>query len=190
LPTHVITVVDEAYFEYASSPLMGAKGYPDTVQWLGEFANLVVARTFSKAYGLAGLRVGYAVSHPDVANVLNRVRQPFNVNSLALVAATAALDDTDYLSRGIALNAEGMEQLVRGFEHLGLRYIPSVGNFVCVEVGARAGAVYEALLHEGVIVRPVANYAMPHHLRVSIGSAEENARFLVALRDVLARVAA
>jgi histidinol-phosphate aminotransferase len=186
LPRHVIVVVDEAYFEYANDPRMQADGYPDASKWLDEFPNLIVTRTFSKAYGLAALRVGYAVSNPGIADLLNRVRQPFNVNHLAIVGASAALNDSQHLDKGIHLNAVGMQQLVEGFDALGLDFIPSVGNFVCVNVGKHAASVYDALLREGVIVRPVANYQMPHFLRVTIGLAQENERFLQALRKVLA----
>ena len=186
LPRHVMVVVDEAYFEYASDPRMQADGYPDALQWLDEFPNLIVTRTFSKAYGLAALRVGYAVSHPGIADLLNRVRQPFNVNHLALVAASAAVNDAQHLDKGIHTNAVGMQQLVEGFTALGLEFIPSVGNFISVDVGKAAAGVYDALLREGVIVRPVANYQMPRHLRVTIGLARENARFLQALQKVLA----
>jgi len=188
LPDHVIVVVDEAYFEYACDSRMQAHGYPNTMQWLAEFPNLVVTRTFSKAYGLAALRVGYSVSHPDVADLLNRVRQPFNVNHLAIVAACAALDDNAYLESGVQLNADGMQQLIQGFVNMDLPYIPSVGNFVCVEVGKSAAKVYDALLYEGVIVRPVANYQMPQHLRVTIGTEQENQRFLQALGMVLSNI--
>ena len=186
LPGHVIVVVDEAYFEYAIDPRMQADGYPDTLQWLDEFPNLIVTRTFSKAYGLAALRVGYSVSHPDIADLLNRVRQPFNVNHLAIVAASAAANDSQHLDKVIDLNAVGMQQLVAGFDVLGLDYIPSVGNFISVDVGKDGASVYDALLHEGVIVRPVANYQMPQYLRVTIGLPEENDRFLQALQKVLA----
>ena len=186
VPAHVIVAVDEAYYEYAIDPRLQATGYSSAVQWLDEFPNLVVTRTFSKAYGLAALRVGYSLSHPDVADLLNRVRQPFNVNHLAQEAALAALDDTGYLERGVQLNAEGMQRLRQGFEAMGLSYVPSVGNFICVEVGKAAAKVYDALLYEGVIVRPVANYEMPAHLRITVGTKEENERFLKALQKVLA----
>lgn len=185
LPAHVIVVIDEAYFEYASDPRMQAHGYPNAMQWLAEFPNLIVTRTFSKAYGLAALRVGYAVSHADIADLLNRVRQPFNVNHLAIVAASAALNDEAYLEQGIQLNVDGMHQLTQAFTDMGLAFIPSVGNFVCVDVGKAAASVYDALLYEGVIVRPVANYQMPNHLRVTVGTPQENERFILALRKVL-----
>lgn len=181
VPSQVIVVLDEAYFEYVAHP-----DYPDGVTLLDEFPNLIVARTFSKIYGLAGVRVGYSVSSTSLANLLNRVRPPFNVNSLAMVAAIAALEDVAHLKKTQQTNAAGMHQLERGFRELGLAFIPSVGNFVCVEVGD-AARVNDALLRQGVIVRPVANYGMPRHLRVTVGLAEENARFLVALKSALGR---
>ncbi|QFY42578.1 histidinol-phosphate transaminase [Candidatus Methylospira mobilis] len=181
LPNHVIVVIDEAYFEYVDEP-----DYPDALQWLPQYPNLVVTRTFSKAYGLAGLRVGYAVSSPEIADYLNRVRQPFNVNSLALAGAAAALDDGEHLKRTVRLNAAGLLQLSQAFEARGLDFIPSVGNFVTVDVNRNALEVYEALLRAGVIVRPVANYGLPGHLRVSVGTAEQNNAFLDALDRVLA----
>ncbi|MGD8875926.1 MAG: histidinol-phosphate transaminase [Gammaproteobacteria bacterium] len=181
LPARVMVVVDEAYFEYVSHAT-----YPDTSRWLERFPNLIVTRTFSKAYGLAGLRVGYALSHPAVANLLNRVRQPFNVNLVAQAAALAALDDHEHLDRSIRYNHEGMFQMLTGIARLGLGSIESAGNFLAVDTGRSAIDVYNALLREGVIVRPVANYGMPQHLRVTIGSTDENARFLAALEKVLA----
>ncbi|WP_455210219.1 histidinol-phosphate transaminase [Kaarinaea lacus] len=185
VPQKVIVVVDEAYIEYASDPSMQLEGYPNAMNWLQRFPNLIVTRTFSKAYGLAGLRVGYALSHPGIADLLNRVRQPFNVNHLALAAATAALKDSDYLRQTIQVNCEGLNQLKTGFDAIGLDYIPSCGNFICVDVGADAAGVYNALLREGVIVRPVANYNMPNHLRISVGLTSENERFLKALNNVM-----
>jgi len=181
MPASVIVVVDEAYFEYVED-----KEYPNTVAWLARYPNLICARTFSKIYGLAGLRVGYGVSSVAIADILNRVRQPFNVNSIAQAAALAALGDDAHLEKARRVNADGMRQLVKGFEQLGLDYIPSVGNFVCVEVG-EAGRVYEQLLRAGVIVRPVANYGMPRHLRVTVGLSNENQRFLDALKATLGR---
>jgi len=180
LPAHVMVVVDEAYFEYVEEA-----DYPDTSGWLARFPNLIVTRTFSKAYGLAALRIGYALSHADVAGLLNRVRQPFNVNSVAQAAAHAALEDGEHLQRCVARNHEGLLQLEAGFAALGLDAIKSVGNFVTVDCGRAGSEVYEALLQRGVIVRPVANYGMPQHLRVTVGRADENARFLQALEQVL-----
>jgi len=180
IPPQIIVVVDEAYFEYASQQ----PDYPNCLDWLADYSNLIVTRTFSKAYGLAGLRVGYAVSHPDIANLLNRVRQPFNVNSLALVAATAALEDTDYLQQSLAVNREGMLQLTQGFEELRLPYIKSAGNFICVEVG-EGEKIYEKLLYEGLIVRPIGGgYQMPRHLRITVGTEEDNFLLLEALKKV------
>ncbi|MCW9029857.1 MAG: histidinol-phosphate transaminase [Gammaproteobacteria bacterium] len=184
VPDNVLVVLDEAYFEFAhSDPL--AKNYPNGIELLSQYSNLIVTRTFSKAYGLAGLRVGYSVSDTQVADALNRVRQPFNVNSLALKAAEVALKDSGYLEAGIKLNAQGMSQLITAFGTLNLNYIPSVANFICVEVGENAMKVYDDLLYEGVIVRPVANYEMPRYLRITIGTEKENERFINALRKVL-----
>jgi histidinol-phosphate aminotransferase len=180
LPAHVMVVVDEAYFEYVLED-----AYPDATQWLERYPNLIVTRTFSKAYGLAGLRVGYAVSHPEVAGLLNRVRQPFNVNLIAQAAALAALDDHEHLASSIRRNHAGMQQLQDGLRTLGLNWIDSVGNFIAVDTGRSATEVYADLLREGVIVRPVANYAMSQHLRITIGNSEENARCLAALEKVL-----
>ena len=187
VPENVAVVIDEAYFEYASDPALGAAGYPDASRWLADFPNLVVTRTFSKAHGLAGLRMGYSLSHADLANLLNRIRPPFNVNSLALLAAEASLADEEHLRRAVHLNTEEMARVTDGVTEMGLDYIPSVGNFVSIDVGGDAAPVYDALLHEGVIVRPVANYGMPHHLRVTLGLPEENERFLSALKKVLGR---
>ncbi len=181
VPANVIVVLDEAYFEYVQEP-----GYPDGSRWLADFPNLIVTRTFSKAYGLAGLRVGYGLSHPEVADLLNRVRQPFNVNSLAQLGALAALQDADHIKRSVELNQNGLQQLASGCQALGLSYIPSVGNFLTIDLGRPAGPVDQALLREGCITRPIAGYGMPDHLRVSVGLAEENARFLQALEKVLA----
>jgi histidinol-phosphate aminotransferase len=179
VPEHVAVVLDEAYGEY-----LDAGEQAPSVAWLAEFPNLIVTRTFSKAYGLAGLRVGYALARREVADLLNRVRQPFNVNSLALAAASAALGDAEFLVRSKAVNDAGMAQLTAGFARLGLEWIPSRGNFVSVKVGD-AAAVFQALLRQGVIVRPVANYGMPDYLRVSIGLAGQNERFLEVLAEIL-----
>ena len=181
LPDHVVCVVDEAYFEYVREP-----DYPDALAWLDRFPRLIVTRTFSKAYGLAGLRVGYGVSSPEIADLLNRVRQPFNVNVAALEGALAALDDEAHLEKAIAVNNEGLQVLGAALRDLGIAYIPSVGNFITADMGRPAAGVYEALLKEGVIVRPVANYGMPDHLRISVGLPHENERLIFALKKVLA----
>ncbi len=188
-PKNVVIVVDEAYNEYLDPALRCP-----SIAWVGRFPNLIVTRTFSKVYGLAGLRVGYAVCHEQVADLLNRVRQPFNVNNLAIAAAVAALDDADYVRESYQLNVAGMAQLAAGCKRLGLAWIPSYGNFLTIEIPSargenagqsQAGAVFQKLLRLGVIVRPLAGYAMPDHLRVTIGLAGENARFLDALAAVL-----
>jgi histidinol-phosphate aminotransferase len=175
IPERVLVVLDEAYNEYLPRELRG-----DTVKLLKRHPNLVVTRTFSKAYGLAGLRVGYALAHASVADVMNRVRQPFNVNSIALAAARAALDDMEFVARSYAENLQGMRQLEEGARALGLDYIPSHGNFLTIRFG-RAAEIYKRLLRRGVIVRPVAGgYGLPEHLRVTVGTAQENERFLSA----------
>lgn len=183
VPGHVIVLLDEAYFEYA----IGEKNYPDCSLWLDDFHNLIVTRTFSKAYGLAGLRVGYGLSHPDIANLLNRVRQPFNNNSLALVAAETALQDMQYIEHSIEVNHSGMKQLMLAFDDMGLEFIPSKGNFICVDFEQPADDIYDSLLKAGVIVRPVANYGMPNHLRISVGLESENKKFIDALGRILSK---
>ena len=180
VPANVLVVLDEAYCEYFE-----ANEFPDGVSLLSTYPNLIVTRTFSKAWGLAALRVGYAVSSADIADVLNRVRQPFNVDSVALAAATAVLDDADYLERSREVNRQGLKQLAAGFEALGLTYIPSCGNFIAVEVGDDASAVFEGLLKRGVIVRPVSGYGMTRHLRISVGLEDQNAQCLDALGAVM-----
>lgn len=180
IPEDVLVVLDEAYCEY----LTGTE-YPDGIELLERFPNLIVCRTFSKAWGLAALRVGYSISSPAIADILNRVRQPFNVDTVALAAATAVLQDEDYLNRSREVNAAGLKQLADGFDRMGLSYIPSAGNFIAVEVGEQALAIYHALLEHGVIVRPIGGYGMPEHLRVSVGLPKENERFLDALAEAL-----
>lgn len=184
VPENVLVVLDEAYFEFADYD-DAAKDYPNGIEWLQQYSNLIVTRTFSKAYGLAGLRVGYSVSHSDIADVLNRVRQPFNANSIALKAAEIALTDIQHLETCIKLNTKGMHQLTSSFANMDLKYIPSVANFICVDVGDDALKVYDDLLYQGVIVRPVANYEMPRYLRITIGTGQENERFIAALKKVL-----
>lgn len=181
VPQNVLVVLDEAYIEYAEGDEL-----PDGMSFLAAHPNLLVSRTFSKAYGLAALRVGYAISSASIAAVLNRVRQPFNVGSLGLTAACAALADEDYLRESRQLNSAGMRQLESGFAALGLTWIPSRGNFIAVDFGCDAGPINQALLQAGVIVRPIAGYGMPTFLRISIGTATENARLLDVLRQVLA----
>lgn len=180
VPAHVIVVLDEAYYEYMPDQLK-----PDSNALLQQFDNLIVSRTFSKMYGLAGLRIGYSVSHPQVADLLNRVRQPFNANLLAQAAALAALGDAAHVAASVQLNNQGLQQLADGFSDMGLDHIPSIGNFITVDVKRDALQVYQDLLHEGVIVRPVANYQLPQHLRITVGTEAQNSRVLEALRKVL-----
>lgn len=180
VPSDVLIVLDEAYNEYLEPALRG-----DSARWLEEFPNLVISRTFSKAYGLAGLRVGYALVRPEVADLMNRVRQPFNVSHIAQVAAVAALADQEFVQKSYALNRDGMHVLTEAFGRLGLSWIPSHANFVSFRVGDGAG-VFQRLLRQGVIVRPIGAYGMPEHLRVSIGTQAENQRFLAVLEAVLA----
>ncbi len=187
VPKSIIVVLDEAYFEYAVHPDMAIKNYPDGLQWLSRYSNLVVTRTFSKAYALAGLRVGYAISHPDLANILNRIRQPFNVNSMALKAAELALTDKQHLYETIKLNVVGMNYIVTELNKMDIQYIPSAGNFISVSLGLNAGKIYQGLLKLGIIVRPVDNYAMPGYLRFSIGSSDENQRAMLGLLNSIER---
>ncbi len=179
LPGAIIVILDEAYNEYLEE---AAKA--DSLAWLKRFPNLIVTRTFSKVYGLAGLRVGYAFADAGVADLMNRVRQPFNVNSVALAAATAALEDHEFVRRSFELNRAGMKQVTSGLKRLEMEFIPSFGNFVSFRVGDGA-AVFQKLLKKGVIVRPIASYGMPAHLRVTIGLESENTRFLTALEEAL-----
>lgn len=183
LPDTCVCVLDEAYFEFVSSVEA-----INSIEWLKKFPNLLITRTFSKAYGLAGLRIGYGLSSPQLADILNRVRQPFNNNTLALVAAQAALTDDEHLQQTLAVNMQGMQQLIHGFKSLGLEWVPSAGNFVLLDLKQAGQPVYEVLLRKGVIVRPVGNYELPNHLRISIGTSAENQLFLQVLADTLADV--
>ncbi len=179
VPKNVLVILDEAYDEYLTNELKAV-----SIDWLADFDNLVISRTFSKAYGLAGLRVGFGVTSSAIADLMNRVRQPFNVNSIAQAAAVASLADDEFVERTRALNQAGMVQITQGLQKLGLSFIPSFGNFVSFKVDD-ARAVYERLLNQGVIIRPIANYEMPDYLRVSIGLFSENARFLEALTTAI-----
>ncbi len=179
VPRHVLVVLDEAYDEYLS-----AEHKSEAIHWLSDFDNLIISRSFSKAYGLAGLRVGFGVMHADIAAIFNRVRQPFNVNSLAQVAAVASLADDDFVAKSYAANQAGMLQLRQGLDKLGLNYIDSYANFISFAVD-HAARVNQQLLERGIIVRPIANYELPDYLRVSIGLFSENQRFLEALALIL-----
>ncbi len=179
VPANVMVVIDEAYTEYVADDERC-----DASQWLHEFEHLVVTRTFSKAYGLAGLRVGYALSNPQVADLLNRIRQPFNVNSVALTAAAAALDDNEFIAASRAMNNSGMQQLLHGCQQLGLKVVPSRANFVLVAMPGAAEPWYQQLLRAGVITRRVGNYGLPNHLRITIGTEQQNARLLEAMQQI------
>jgi len=184
VPDTTLVVLDEAYFEYARR-----MGCTDGSTLLGQHPNLVVLRTFSKAHALAGLRVGYALSHPDVANMLNRVRAPFNVTIPALAAAAAALTDEHQAGRAVALVEAGLAQFQAALPALGVRLFPSAGNFVLADVsagGLSGQQVYEGLLRQGVIVRPVGGYGLPRCVRITIGTAAQNQRLIDALRQCLA----
>lgn len=181
LPEEVIVVLDEAYTEYVT-----ATDYPDGVAWLAEFPNLIVTRTFSKIYGLAGLRIGYGLAGAALTALIGRVRHPFNVNMPALAAAEAALDDEVFLQRSREVNTAGLRQLAVAFTTMGLSWIPSIGNFITVGLERNGAQVYQQLLEKGIIVRPVANYDLPEHIRVTVGTEAENQRFLQALQEVLA----
>jgi histidinol-phosphate aminotransferase len=184
VPANVVVVLDEAYNEF----LAEADQY-DSAAWVRQYPNLLVSRTFSKAYGLAGLRVGFALAQPHLTDLMNRIRQPFNVNSMAQAAAIAALDDSEFLEKSARNNSAGYLQFVEAFEQMGLEYVPSHGNFVLVKVGndlAAGARVNLALLKQGVIVRPVGNYGLPEWLRISIGLPQENAVLIAALQKALA----
>lgn len=182
VPRDVVVLVDEAYVDYVENA-----EYPDCSLWLDEYPNLIVTRTFSKAYGLAGVRVGYALASAEITDLLNRVRLAFNPNLLAQAAAVAALQDSEHLKKTVEMNNAGLGQMREAYDELGLSYIPSVCNFYTVDVGGPGKPVFDALLKEGVIVRPVGNYGMSNHLRISIGTSEQNERLITALRNVLAR---
>lgn len=179
VPAHVLVVIDQAYTEYVQ-----AKDYASAIHWPEQYPNVVVTQTFSKIYGLASLRVGYGIASAEVTDYLNRVRQPFNVNTIAQAAAVAALTDDEFVSQSVLANQVGLRQLQTACEALDLSYLPSAGNFLCINVG-QADAIYQQLLEQGVIVRPVANYGLPNYLRVTVGTEAENQRFIKALKTCL-----
>ncbi|HWT72149.1 MAG TPA: histidinol-phosphate transaminase [Oxalicibacterium sp.] len=184
VPTNVVVVLDEAYTEFLPAELQY-----DSIAWVGRYPNLLVSRSMSKVYGLAGLRIGYGIAQPGITDLLNRIRQPFNVNSLAQAAAIAALNDDAFVARSAKLNADGYRQLTAAFDAMSIEYVQSRGNFVLIKVGDDLGAgarVNLALLKQGVIVRPVGNYGLPQWLRISIGLYEENETFIAALKKALA----
>ncbi len=185
VPENIIVVIDEAYFEYVHED-----DYPDCSKLVAKYPNLIVTRTFSKAHGLAGVRVGYSFSSAEIADLLNRIRQPFNVNSMAQAAAVASLDDDKHIAESVKVNGAGLRQITKFCDAKGLGYIPSVGNFICIKVGTyseKLGAadIDEKLLQNGIIVRPVANYNMPEYLRITVGTEAENSRLLQALEKIM-----
>ncbi|HUT52140.1 MAG TPA: histidinol-phosphate transaminase [bacterium] len=180
IPPDVIVVIDEAYFEYVNQ-----KDFPDGVELVKAGKNVVATRTFSKIYGLAGLRMGYGVMSKEMADYMNRVRQPFNTNLLAQAAAEAALDDTEFLKKVRALNLKGMAWLEKQFQKMKIEFIPSVGNFILFKSPVDAKDLYNKLLHQGVIVRPMGGYRLPRWLRVTVGLPEENERFIGALKELV-----
>ena len=180
VPDRVIVVFDEAYYEFAQGP-----DWPDTLAYLREGRKVAVLRTFSKAASLAGLRVGYCVAAPDCTSLLHRIRAQFNVNSLAQAAALAALDDDGHVRECRAMIEAGKAYLYDEFTSLGVRYVPSRANFILVDPGRSAGDVYQRLLKEGVIVRPLTSFGMESALRITVGTPEENRRLMKALRKVL-----
>lgn len=183
----VLVILDEAYYEY-----LPEANKTNSPTWLKQFPNLLITRTFSKVYGLAGVRVGFGLAHPDVANLMNRVRQPFNVSSIGLTGALAALQDTDFVQRAYTLNREGMLQLTDGLRKLGIEYIPSYGNFITFRIAGdpiNTTKVNQSLLRQGVIVRPLGIYEMPCHLRTSIGLETENQKFLKSLEHAIGELA-
>jgi len=182
VPKHVIVVLDEAYQEYLDPTLR-----VDSRALLDRHANLIVTRTFSKTYGLASLRAGYGLSHPAVADLLNRVRQPFNMNALALLAAEVALDDQAHVARSVALNGAQMQRLHTELTALGLHVLPSQANFLTVGFGRPSAPLHQALLERGIIVRPMASYGLPEYLRITVGTESQNSRLLDAIKAVLAR---
>ncbi len=180
LPAEVVVVVDEAYVEYARDP-----GQPTALDWLERFPNLVVTRTFSKIHGLAGVRIGYAVAHPAIADLMNRVRHPFNANRVGQAGALAALEDADYVAESRRMNLAERDRLEAALDRLGLAHLPSATNFVTAEVGEDAGGIYQRLLERGFIARPLVGDGLPRHLRISVGTPAENAGLIAALEAVL-----
>lgn len=182
IPEHVIVVFDEAYYEFVDAP-----DYPDTLAYVKSraYPNVVVLRTFSKAYGIAGIRLGYGIAQPELLAPLRASSESFPVNRLAQVAGLAALEDDEFMARTVAVNAAGRAYLYREFDRLGLAYAQSHTNFILVHVGPEAKTVYQELLKRGVIVRPCTGYDLPEHLRVSIGTEAQNARFIAALEIVM-----
>jgi len=177
---NIIIVLDLAYTEYMDENIK-----PPVKKWLKQFPNLLITQTFSKVYALAGLRIGYSMSNPEIADILNRVRQPFNTNILAQTAAIASLDDAEHVTRSVAMNKIGKSFLQDVFDEMQLNYLPTMGNFIALNVKQDGLSLYQQLLQQGVIVRPVANYAMPQYLRITIGTQQQNQRFVEALKQCI-----
>lgn len=182
LPSHIFVVIDEAYAEYVE-----ANDYPNTIRFLATYPNLIISRTFSKFYGLAGLRVGYLISHPQIAKHLNSLCLPFSVNSIALAAAQASLYDYAHMKLSFTTNQQGRKQLIQGLKNLSLTVIPSHTNFICVNLQENSLAIYKQLLNEGIYVRPLHDYGLPNHLRISIGLRHQNQSLLEALYKILSQ---
>jgi histidinol-phosphate aminotransferase len=180
VPKNILIVIDEAYYEYITD-----LDYPNTLALLEQFHNIIITRTFSKIYGLAGLRVGYGISHPTIIELLNKMRNPFNVNSLALTAAKIALSDNAHLQLSCQLNQEGLIQLKVGFDYLNIPYLPPIANFVTIYLGQNALSVYQSLLENGIILRSLNDYGLGSYLRVTVGTAEQNTDLLEALGRIL-----
>jgi histidinol-phosphate aminotransferase len=181
IPRDVLVILDEAYNEYLPDT-----SRVDTIKWLDTFPNLLITRTFSKIYGMAGARIGFGLAHAQLSGLMNRIRQPFNVNNIGLAGALAAIDDTEFVKRSYALNQAGMLQITSGLRQLGLTYIPSYGNFLSFKVeNGKTAAVYQYLLQRGIIVRPISIYKMPEFLRVTVGLASENNKFLQLLESAI-----
>lgn len=181
VPERVIVVIDEAYYEFISN----RRPEVNALKLLSEFNNVVVTRTFSKIYGLAGLRIGYGLAHPELIDLLNRVRLPFNVNSMGQAAALASLADDEHVAATLKLTQAAIELFEHAWQQRGLNYIPSAANFTTVEFGAKASNVYQALLQQGIITRPLLAYNMPNHLRISVGLPEQNQRLLNAIDAII-----
>lgn len=182
IPENILIVVDEAYSEYIT-----ADDYPNALNYVNDYPNMIISRTFSKAYGLAGLRVGFSVSSPEIADLLNRARLPFNLNNIAAKAASVALSDQEHIKNTLDVNTKGLKQLETGLQQLNIDYIPSLGNFITLDVG-HAVETYNMLLKEGVIVRPLHAYDMPRHIRVTVGTETDNKRFLESLQNIIPEI--
>lgn len=180
IPADVIVVIDQAYREYIND-----SDYPDAMEYVSQRRNVVVLQTFSKIYGLAGLRVGYGIAHPDIIATMMKVHLPFNVNALGQAAAAAALDDQEFVDASFRLNETGKAFLYEAFESLGIKYVPTHGNFVLIDVQRDAREVFEAMQRRGVIIRTVSEYGLPRCLRVTVGTAEQNRRLVTVLKEVL-----